>query len=43
VVTIARRETQLHFDVKDWTFITYIDSRTLERDIKERLTNELER
>jgi len=43
VITIARRETQIHFDVKDWTYIPYIDSRTLERDLKERLTNELER
>jgi TIR domain len=43
VITIARRETQIHFDVKDWTFIPYIDSRTLERDLRERLTNELQR
>jgi hypothetical protein len=43
VITIARRGTQIHFDVKDWTYIPYIDSRTLERDLKERLTNELER
>lgn len=43
VITIARRETQIHFDVKDWTYIPYIDSRTLERDLKERLTNELQR
>lgn len=43
VITIARRETQIHFDVKDWTYIPYIDSRTLERDLKERLSNELQR
>ncbi len=43
VITIARRDTQIHFDVKDWTYIPYIDSRTLERDLKERLTNELQR
>lgn len=43
VITIARRETQIHFDVKDWTYIPYIDSRTLERDLRERLTNELQR
>jgi nucleoside 2-deoxyribosyltransferase len=43
VITIARRETQIHFDVKDWTYIPYIDSRTLERDLRERLRNELQR
>jgi len=43
VITIARRNTQIHFDVKDWTYIPYIDSRTLERDLRERLTNELQR
>jgi TIR domain len=43
VITIARRETQIHFDVKDWTYIPYIDSRTLERDLRERLKNELQR
>jgi hypothetical protein len=43
VITIARRDTQIHFDVKDWTYIPYIDSRTLERDLRERLTNELQR
>jgi TIR domain len=43
VITIARRDTQIHFDVKDWTYIPYIDSRTLERDLRERLTKELQR
>jgi len=43
VITIARRDTQIHFDVKDWTYIPYIDSRTLERDLRERLMNELRR
>src|SRR5262249_49623408 len=43
VITIARRETQIHFDVKDWTYIPYIDTRTLERDLRERLKNELQR
>lgn len=43
VITIARRETPIHFDVMDWTYIPYIDSRTLERDLRERLTNELQR
>jgi hypothetical protein len=39
VITIARRDTTIHFDVKDWTYIPYVDSRTLERDLKERLQN----
>jgi hypothetical protein len=43
VITIARRKTKIHFDVKDWTYIPYIDSRTLERDLSERLKNELQR
>jgi len=43
VITIARRGTEIHFDVKDWTYIPYIDSRTLERDIKDRFVNEMRR
>jgi hypothetical protein len=43
VITIARRGTEIHFDVKDWTYIPYDDSRTLERDLRERLSNELRR
>lgn len=41
VITIAREGTSIHFDVKDWTYIPYIDSRLLERDIKKRLEFEL--
>lgn len=37
VITIARTDTKIHFDVKDWTYIPYTDSRTLERDLKKRL------
>lgn len=43
VITIAGRDTKIHFDVKDWTYIPYIDSRILERDLKDRLAYELER
>jgi len=43
VITIARRDTKIHFDVKDWTYIPYIDSRILERELKERFEYELER
>jgi nucleoside 2-deoxyribosyltransferase len=43
VITIARQNAEIHFDVKDWTYIPYIDSRTLERDLKDRLMNELQR
>lgn len=41
VVTIARKDTKIHFDVKDWTCIYYIDSRTLERDLTKRLEFEV--
>lgn len=41
IVTIAREGTPIHFDIKDWTYLTYIDSRILERDIKKRFEFEL--
>jgi hypothetical protein len=41
VITIAREGTPIHFDVKDWTYIPYIDSRILERDLTKRLEFEL--
>lgn len=41
VITIAREGTTIHFDVKDWTCISYIDSRLLERDLKKRFEFEL--
>ena len=43
IVTIAREGTPIHFDIKDWTYLTYIDSRILERDIKKRFEYELSR
>lgn len=43
VVTVAREGTVVHFDVKDWTYIPYIDSRILERDIRKRFEFELSR
>lgn len=43
VITIAREGTSIHFDVKDWTYIPYIDSRLLERDIRKRFEFELAR
>jgi hypothetical protein len=43
VITIAHQGTTIHFDVKDWTYIPYFDSRTLERDLRERFSNELRR
>lgn len=41
VITTARQGTNIHFDVKDWTYIPYIDSRILQRDLKSRLEYEL--
>jgi hypothetical protein len=43
VITIAREGTTVHFDVKDWTYISYVDSRVLERDLKKRFEFELAR
>jgi hypothetical protein len=43
VVTIMRAGTKIHFDVKDWTYMTYIDSRLLERDLIKRFEHEISR
>ena len=37
VITTVRKGTTVHFDVKDWTYIEYDDSQTLERQLLERL------
>jgi hypothetical protein len=41
VITTAREDTKLHFDVKDWTCTFYNDSRVLERHLRERFAFEL--
>lgn len=41
VVTIARKGSKIHFDVKDWRYLEYLDSRLLERDLKKRFEYEL--
>ena len=33
VITIARRDTAVHVDVRDWSLLEYIDSRPLEQDL----------
>ncbi len=33
----------IHLDVKHWTYISYLDSRLLERDLKKRFEFELAR
>jgi hypothetical protein len=43
VVTCAREGTDIHFDVKDWTYIPYTDSRVLEKALLDRFTFELEK
>lgn len=43
VVTCAREETTIHFDVKDWAYIPYNDSRVLERALLDRFRFELEK
>ena len=37
VITILRAGTTAHFDVRDWTYLEYFDSRPLENDLLERL------
>jgi membrane protease subunit (stomatin/prohibitin family) len=41
VVTLAREGTNVHFDVKDWTYISYTDSRPPQRDLEERFQFEI--
>ena len=43
VVTIARRNTKLHFDVKDWTCDFYNDSRVVEACLTKRFAFELDK
>jgi hypothetical protein len=42
VITILRAGTAVHFDVRDWTYLEYEDSRPLESDLRERLEFELQ-
>jgi hypothetical protein len=41
VITTARKGTELHFDVKDWTCIFYDDSKTLEKQLRVRIDAEI--
>lgn len=41
VITILREDTNRHFDIYDWTYLEYIDSRPLERLLIERFTYEM--
>jgi hypothetical protein len=41
VITIMRSGAKAHFDVQDWTYLEYIDSRPLEHQIRERFEFEL--
>ncbi|GAA3859520.1 hypothetical protein GCM10022243_26680 [Saccharothrix violaceirubra] len=43
VITIAHQQTKIHFDVYDWVYIPYLDSRPLERKLVDRFRIELER
>ncbi len=43
VVTCARQGTEIHFDVKDWTYIPYNDSRVLEKALGDRFRFEIEK
>lgn len=41
VITIMREGTKAHFDVQDWTHLSYVDSRPLERDLLQRFQYEV--
>ncbi|RPJ56134.1 MAG: toll/interleukin-1 receptor domain-containing protein [Dehalococcoidia bacterium] len=41
VITIARKNTNIHFDVNDWTCYFYHDSRIVERYLEDRFAYEL--
>ncbi len=41
VITILKAGTVAHFDVHDWPYIEYIDSRPLERQLRERFRFEM--
>jgi nucleoside 2-deoxyribosyltransferase len=41
VITLLRAGATAHFDVRDWTYLEYIDSRPLETDLLERMRYEL--
>jgi nucleoside 2-deoxyribosyltransferase len=43
VVTILKKGHAIHFDVKDWNYIEYADSRDLENTLKRRFSVELSR
>jgi hypothetical protein len=42
VITILRTGTVPHFDVHDWAYLEYADSRPLERQLRERFRFEIE-
>jgi hypothetical protein len=42
VITLLRTGATAHFDVRDWNYLEYFDSRPLENDLLERLTYELQ-
>lgn len=42
VITIVRTGALVHFDVQDWPYIEYIDSRPLEHEMLERFRYELQ-
>ena len=43
VITIAEELTVVHFDVKDWTHVTYSKMQTLKRDLQKRFKFEVDR
>lgn len=42
VITIVKDTATVHFDVQDWTYVKYADSRPLERELRTRFEYELD-
>jgi len=42
VITILREKSVAHFDVRDWTYLEYMDSRPLEKELVRRFKFELQ-
>ncbi len=41
IITIAREGTVVHFDIKDWRYIPYTDSRVVEKELTKWFENEI--
>jgi len=42
IITISRSGTKIHFNVRDWPYIEYFDSRPLEKDLRTKLRHAIQ-